>query len=636
MASKRPNLPPKKAAPVQATPKASTMPWWLLPGICLLLAFIAYLPVFNADFVNWDDGDYAYENKSFATHNLNDIMFKPVQGNYHPLTMLSLYANYLMSGPEDGTSYHVFNLFLHLLNTLLVFLFVRKLTEGKVWAAFVTALLFGIHPMHVESVAWVSERKDLLYSTFFLAGLISYVNFCRTQKSSYYIFTLGWLILSLMSKPAAVIFPVVLPLIDLYLFGKWSVKGLLNKLPFFALAAILGYLTLSAQSAQGATGGTEYFGLGTRILFGFYGFMVYFLKMLFPFNLSPFSPFPAVGPPLPVTYFIAPFFFLGLAGLAWWSWKRTRVVAFGLLFYFVNLLLVVQVIPVGSAIVADRYTYMPYLGLFFIIGCGIESLREKNKGQMPGWALGTIGIVGLLLTALTYQQAAVWKDGASLWDHAIKVEPSGRAYVNRAILLRKAKENDKALAYYNEALKINPKDHEAYCSRGNIYFDKNLNELALQDYNACLAIKPDYYTALDNRGGLYSRTKQYELALADFDKAISIKPDYEKVYVNQGVTLMDMQRYEESIKAFETNLRLAGDNPDILNSIAVCRQALNQQDQAIAVLTKAIQLKAHPIFLLNRAISYNVLGKKAEARADVQQAQGMGGTPPPWLVEALK
>jgi hypothetical protein len=377
--------------------------------IILVLTCIVYIPVLSAGFVNWDDPDYVTDNPIIKDFSNLEMMFtRPVQGNYHPLTMLTLALNYSLSGFEPW-SYHVFNLIFHLVNCFLVFRLAMVLSGNNLIIAFTTSLLFGIHPMHVESVAWVSERKDVLYSLFFLAGLISYTKYVDTDSRKNYVLTIIFLILSLLSKPAAVIFPVVLFCIDLLRKRSFDIRLLTEKIPFFLLSLIMAYITYTAQQEKGATAGADIFGLGTRILMGFYGIMMYFIKMVLPIDLSPFYPFAPVNKDLPATYYIAPLFSLALFVLIFYSLKRNRVVAFGILFYLANLLLVLQFIPIGSAIIADRYTYLPYIGFFYIAGWFVDRYLHGNFLR----SLYLIIPVALILGILTFKQSGIWSSGAN-------------------------------------------------------------------------------------------------------------------------------------------------------------------------------------------------------------------------------
>jgi tetratricopeptide (TPR) repeat protein len=325
-----------------------------------------------------------------------------------------------------------------------------------------------------------------------------------------------------------------------------------EKIPFFILPLILGFITFLAQKEKGSMD-IYVFSIGTRILMGFYGIMMYVIKMIIPINLSPFYPYAPINQSLPTAYYLAPLFFVALAIMCIYSWKRNRVVAFGILFYIVNLLLVVQFLPVGSAIIADRYTYIPYIGLFFILGWLINQIAKDNMYR----AYYIIIPIAALFSFLTYQQSAVWKSSASLWDHAIKINPSSRAYDNRARLFSDEKDFTRALEYYNESLKLNAIDKEAYTNRGNIYFNSGKFDLAYQDYKKALSIDTAYYSALDNLGALFAMRGQYDSALTYLNHALSIQPDYISAYRNRGLTFMELKRYDEAIKDFESFLNIS-------------------------------------------------------------------------------
>lgn len=595
--------------------------FWMI-AICVLLTFFVYIPSFQADYVNWDDGDYVYDNtdiRSFS--NLKAILTKPVQGNYHPVTMLSLALNYAISG-KNPVSFHVLNVLIHLLNVVLTFYFILRLTKGKKWAAFITALLFGIHPVHVESVAWITERKDVLYAFFFLLGLNYYVQYIFNQDKKAYYFTLLFFALSLLSKPAAVVFPLVLLAID-YFVGRWKDwKVLIEKTPHFLMALGMGLLTYWAQSKQGSI--ADVFSFPTKILFAFYGLMMYLVKLFVPLKLVPFYPFPAINAALGWEYYLAPVVILLLAGGVIYSMKRTSVLAFGMGFYLINLLLVLQVVTVGSAVMADRYTYIPYIGVFFILGVAFEYWIERNGGKVPAAGIAILSVCALTFTFLASRQAQIWTNGETLWDHTIKTHPSATAYENRALLYKEKNNTAKALEYYSEAIKINVEYHEAYSNRGNIYFNQNRNEEAMADYNKCLEIDPEYYVALDNRGALFARLKEYDKALADLNKAISLKPDYEMPYFNRGITNMEMKLYEPAIKDFQQYLKLKPKDGDVMNSVGVCYQGLQNQPEAIRWFNNALAAKEHGVFYFNRSISYMNSGDKPKALQDALKAKSMG------------
>jgi len=587
--------------------------------IIALVAFVLYSPVLKASILNWDDPDYV--NEEFFKQsllNLKHLIVTPIQGNYHPLTMLSLLLNYGVSG-MNGWSYHLLNVLLHVANSILVFRFVLLLTKGKRVIAFVSAVLFAIHPMHVESVAWISERKDVLYALFFMLGLISYTKYVDTGNRKLYAGTLGFFVLSLLSKPAAVIFPLVLFCVDIFTRRKFTRTLIVEKIPFFVLSLAMGIITYLAQK-EGAVDTQGTFDTVTRALMGFYGIMMYFVKLILPFNLSPFYPFAGANGPLPTAYYVAPLFSLLLAAACIYSWRRRRIVAFGILFYIINLLLVLQFLPVGSAIIADRYTYVPYVGLFFIIGCIINDL---SKGKIYKAYAITLPAV-LLFSFLTFRQSAVWENSASLWDHALSINPNFKAYLNRALAYDQEKNYEKAIEFYTEGIRLNPKERDGQFLRGKAYVAINNPDLAYVDFKNCLAIDSVYFAAMDNLGVIYLGRKQYDSALLNFNRALELKTDYSSSYKNRALTFMELKRYEEAIADFKSFLKYQPKDPDILNAIGACYRLNGNDQNALPFIDKALSLKQDPHFYLNRAYCYGALKNSQQARKDAMIAKQAG------------
>ena len=299
---------------------------WNYLGIILILliAIIAFIPVLKAGFINFDDPQYVSENPLITSFsNFKQIISTPVQGNLHPLTMLSLAFNYSISGTNPW-SYHLLNLLFHLANTFLVYKLVRKLSKENLIISITTALLFSIHPMHVESVAWITERKDVLYAFFFLLALINYTNYVDTNSRRDYLLSILWLTFSLASKPAAVIFPFALFSIDLLRKRKLSSNLLIEKIPYLIAVAVLGFLTLHIQSAAGATIGQQFYSPFDRFFFGFYGFMIYLFKCVLPINLVPFYPFPTLNESLPLEYYLSPIVFIVVLFLSIRTFKKLK------------------------------------------------------------------------------------------------------------------------------------------------------------------------------------------------------------------------------------------------------------------------------------------------------------------------
>jgi protein O-mannosyl-transferase len=616
---------PKESHGQPGSRRNINLPNWMLP-VLVIVTFIAFIPVLQADFVSLDDNEYVTQNPYLNAAHLKELIITPLQGNYHPLTMLSLYFNHLISG-NDAWSYHLLNLLLHIVNCVLVFRLALLLGRKNLVIAFTAAILFAIHPMRVESVAWISERKDVLYGVFFLAGLISYVKYIDTQSRKQYALAIVFLLLSLLSKPAAVIFPVTLFCVDLLRKRQFNFKLLIEKMPFFLLAMGMGILTIIGQKEAGATGIAN-FSMLTKILFAFYGIMMYIVKLIAPVNLAVFYRYPAGNESLSAAYYIAPIFFVVLAVIVFLSFRKSRVPVFGISFYLVNLLLVLQLIPVGSAVISERYTYLPYIGLFYIIGWMIDGYAKNNVNK----SLVIIAPLSLLFVAMTWKQSTVWQSSAKLWDNAIKNQPSYKAYANRARLLRDEKNYDLSLQYFKEAIRLNIDDYESYNNRGNVYFDMKKYELAEVDYRYAIKLKPDYYPALDNLGTQFAVRGIYDSALKYFNLSLKYKPDYKTSYSNRGLLFMQLNRFEDAIKDWEKYLEFEPGAADVYSLIGDCYQALKKYPQSLDALNKAIQLQPQAAeFYLRRAITYMGLQNLEAAKKDAEIAKTAGVQLPPDL-----
>ena len=602
---------------------------WALP-VVLILTFLVYSPAFFAQFVNWDDGDYSYNN--ILIRNITDIkgiLTTPVQGNYHPLTIFSLAINWAISG-NNAWSYHLFNVVLHLINCVLVFRLANMLSNRNVFIAFTTAILFGIHPMHVESVAWVSERKDVLYGLFFLAALIAYTKYIDTDSRRQYIFSILFGILSLLSKPAAVVLPGAMLCVDILRRRQFSWKLILDKVPVTIPAFILGYFTYVAQKTIGAAT-TTLFPLTSRIFMGFYGIAAYAFKMIFPFNLATFYGFPAINESLPIAYYISPFFFVALAIGFYYSFKKSRILAFAIAFYLVNLILVLQFLTVGSAIIADRYSYIPYIGWFFFIGW------LAYKYVKPSTAVFLIGSVAVIFTFLSFKQATTWHDGASLWDQAIKAAPSYKAYLNRATLLKDEKNYESAIEHFSEAIRLNPQlGNDAYIYRGNVYFELKKYDLAFNDYHQAMSISQNDFTVLHNIGVVYAFRNQYDSALKYYSLCLAKNAAYKAAYNSRGVLYMNHEKFREAIVDFQNYLRFDPKAANIYNIIGTTYRAWLKQDSSLKYINKAIELDPDPHYILNRAATYGAMNNYDFARKDVLKARASGVPVDPAMLRELK
>ncbi|MCB0635050.1 MAG: tetratricopeptide repeat protein [Lewinella sp.] len=608
--------------------------WYL--GLSLL-TLLVYWPSLQNGFVNWDDQLYVTENPLIwdLAGNFPRILTDPVAGNHHPLTVLSLALDYQLAG-LDPFQYHLTNLLLHLLNTGLVFAFMYRLADRQALVAGVTALFFALHPMHVESVAWVSGRKDLLYTLFFLLSLLAYLRYL--QRLSW-----GWLggslllfVLSVAAKPAAVVLPVVLLLVDYARGRDWQWRWLWEKVPFFLVSLVFGWLTIQAQQAGGAVGDLESYTIGQRLLFGCYGLMMYLYKAIIPYPLTNLYAYPDLAEGLPFAYYLGPFVVAAAAALLVY-FRRNRLVVFAALFFVVSLLLVLQLVTVGSAIMADRYTYVPYIGLGLLVGLAASYLHQRwPGGKIPLLALGVL-ITGLF-AYLSWRQVQVWQDGESLWLHAIAVEPISRNYASLADYHKRQGDYEQALARFTEAINLRPGKYDHWGDRGTTYFQMGNYAAAIQDFQQALQLKPDAAKVHRNMGSALGAAGRYQEALGYFNRALELEPALYGALEDRGSLYIYLQQYDLALQDFQAYLASKPLRPSgkTLNGLGIVyyykgdyATALTYYDQAIAAAPNDGQT------YLNRAVCHSVLGNRAQASADAQRAQQLGMQVDPALLQQL-
>jgi len=621
--------------------------WLLWLGAILAVTFVVYLPSLGNGFINWDDNYYVTENPVMAQPNLHDLLTVPIGGNHHPLTMISLALNYRLSG-LDPAPYHWLNLLLHLANTALVFLFVRKLSGGRLWTTIVTSVFFGIHPTHVESVAWISERKDVLYAFFYLIALIVYLRYLDTRRAPWLILALLAFVLSLASKPAAVVLPLTLLAIDYFRRRPWSPSVALEKAPFFAISIAAGILTLHAQRLAGATAASELFSPFKKVLFASYATAMYVVKMFVPVHLSAIYPHP------PTTLrTLGPKFTIALAALVIllptvvYLCRRVRVVLFGLAFFFINIFLVLQLFTIGGSIMADRYTYLPYIGLFFALAWWLDESPGSVPGRLPLKPL----IAGILLLLFpfsliqTWRRCHVWQNTETFWNDTIQKYPGQivDAYNNRGYYYHSIKRNDEALADYDIALTLNSKVPRTWMNKGLVLAELGRSDSALICFNRALVLQPDRTDALNNRGGIRLRKGDLAGAVDDFSRAIALNANFWSSYANRAIAYFAMGEYEKSIADRRRVIELRPNNPTNyreLGSVAEALLRLNRPRDAIAEYGTAIQDAPRGDerlagYYLDRSRAWWALRDRSKALGDAQEAQRLGASVDPAYLREL-
>ena len=605
--------------------------------VVLLATLVAYIPVFNAEFTNWDDQGYVTENpvvKNLTAENLKLLLTDNFVANYHPLTMLTLALDYAVAG-ESATWFHLINLLLHLFNTFLVFYLVWMIFKNLEIAFFtemaiLVAALFGVHTLHVESVAWIAERKDVLYSLFFLSSLISYLKYLNSGKSKFYIYALVLFVFSLFSKGQAVTLAVSLVTID-FLFQRklFSGKVLLEKVPFLALAILFGIFALNAQDESEALAGLtqEHVSFMERLMFAAYGYVAYHLKLILPLNLSAVYPYPpkTEGGGFPTIYYLATIPALGILASIVYFLKKNRVIAFAFLFFLINVALVLQIIPVGSAIMADRYVYISSIGFFMLIAYLLSRYLDKHRTKF-NMVLGVAAVYLLILTGMTYSRAQVWENSQSLWDDVIEKHPTVQlAWNNRGNLKYKAGNLQGALTDYTEAMKIQAGHPEAYMNRGTVKHDMGDFQGAMADYNQALQIDPNNAKVLYGRGGTYLSLGKFAQAVKDYDKAISLSPNYAAAYSNRGNAHMNMQQLKEAIDDYNKAISLDPNYAEAYSNRGIAYVVGGNFQKAIKDYTVALKLNpSDGLSYYLRGMAYTSLGNKQNACSDFNASARLG------------
>jgi tetratricopeptide (TPR) repeat protein len=615
----------KPAAPVHPAPSNRLLPLLLLAGI-MLLTGILYLPSLRNGFTNWDDDAYVTANPDLAWNakDLHTLATKEVAGNFHPLTMWSLAwdRGAASNKTPDPAPFHRDNLLLHLLNTALVFGLALRLRTGLPAAA-IAALFFAIHPMHVESVAWVSGRKDVLYTAFFLGALITYTYLWEPAKSSTRLMLWGSVfvlfLLACLAKPAAIVFPLVLGLIHWYQdrHTAFQPQKLLYLLPFLAVSLVFSLVTFQYQKHTGAV--DEQYGLFQKILFAAYGTVTYLWKMIVPVDLSAYHPAPVGNAPLGWPYYAAFTGALGILVLTAWSYFKKRDLFFALAWFFLNVLLVLGFIRVGTALYAERYTYLAYTGLFMVSAMAAVQLWNRSAAMK-----GLVGAVGIGLVVFwgyqTHRQIAVWHDTESLWTQIINQYPTEKCLSYRGYARYLDSKWDKALEDFNKAYALNP-DNQTTVHIRAICLDKaGRKEESLQAYQEYDRKFPPNADVLFQMGNLLINMKRTPEAIACYEKSAAINPQNIDCWNNLANGYFNEKDYPKAEEGFSKALSINPNAVPCLNNRGAVRLTTAKWEDAIADFSKSLSLDANqPGIYRYRSMAYERVGKKEAAAADLAE-----------------
>ena len=582
---------------------------WLIPGVCLFLAamvWVVFGQTLRHEFVNYDDDLYVYENPTVARGlTLQGIVwaFTHVHcSNWHPLTWISHMLDCQFYGLNPG-GHHLTNVLLHTATVILLFLVLRRMT-GFLWRSAFVAAVFAIHPLRVESVAWVAERKDVLSGLFFMLTLWAYTRYVASDKwqvtrtvstpspathhsSLFHGLVLLFFALGLMSKPMLVTLPLVLLLLDywpLRRFPEFGVRSselkntlrpstlnpqlstlLLEKLPLLGLAAASCVVTIFAQ--RGTIQTFEQISLPLRLGNALMSCVAYLGQMFWPSGLAVLYPFTAGD--IGISEVVLSLVLLaGISAGVFILRRRCPFLLTGWLWYLIMLAPVIGIVQVGAQARADRYTYLPQIGLYLMLTWGVaEGCAGWRHRRVVLGGLATVILAALIFCARA--QTAYWRNSELLWTHTLAcTSDNAIAHNNLGNALLKMDREDEAVAHFQTALEIQPAFAEAHNNLGNFLFQKGSVDEAMVHYQKALHINPDYAVAHYNLGNALIKKGRMDEAITQFQMALQINPDYAEAHNNFGYALIQKKSMNEAIAHFQKALQINPDYADARNNLS--------------------------------------------------------------------
>jgi len=598
--------------------------FFILTGILLLTIFV-FGTLSKSGFF-WDDYDYIINNPHMLNLSLSTI-FKFFSSfynaNYHPLTTLSWALEYHFFGLNPG-GYHNTGIVLHLINSILVFYFARLLTKD-IRVATVTVVLFAIHPMHVESVAWISERKDLLYTLFYLLSTIFYLNYLEKKNWKILVWVFFFFVLSCLSKSAAITLPLILILLDYYK-DNLSSKSLLQKIPFLLISIVFGIVAIISQKTGGAINDDVlHFGVFDRTLLLGYSLCYYIASFFVPEHFYPKS-----GIPLPSVFYVTTMFVVLLLGFVLLVKKYRKELVFGFAFYLIGVSLVIQIIPLGKSLVSERYSYVPYIGLSIMLAKilfnGISSYGNRKRNLTIVYVILGIGVA--ILSIQSYKRCKVWINADSLFTDVIEKNPQ-EGYAYWLHCYNRIQENDYAgcIADCDRGLAVDSTYTVLYANRAVAKFYIADYRGAIYDYTKMLQHEPKNAQALYNRAKAKSQLKDYAGAVQDFENAFKQKGFALNAtgYVELAIAKLMSNDARGAIIDLDKSLVLNPQSVDAYFSKGNCYYQLKNYKEAIKNYSQALQIDPrHHNALCNRGIAKTMIGDVDGACADFKISMELG------------
>jgi protein O-mannosyl-transferase len=641
---------------------------WLMAVLLVLVTITLYWPATSHDFVNYDDDMYVKDNthvtSGLTLENARWAFRTDYAGNWHPVTWLSHMLDCQIFGLNPW-GHHLTGVLLHALNAGLVFMWLRLMT-GATWRSLLVAALFALHPLRVESVAWVSERKDVLSGCFGLLALIAYARYaqgrrqnaeCRMQKpatptahhapritfppSTFYLLSLFFFALGLMSKPMLVTWPLVMLLLDYWPLRRMQNAAastthhvsrftfhvsrttllplLFEKIPFFILVALMSVVTLVAQQHGGAVMGAKSLPVDARVGNALISYGRYLGKLFWPADLAIYYPHPGQWPLGKVV--LAGGLILGISLLLFVTRRRTPVLLVGWLWFLATLIPVIGLVQVGGQAMADRYTYLPSLGVLILSVWGACELTRGWRHQVLVLLVAGGG-ASLLCLALTRQQLGYWQNNETLFRQALEVTENNQiAHKSLGDALDKKGQTDEAIAHFQEAIRLKPGYADVHNNLGNTLLKKGQADEAIAHFQEAIRLKPGYANAYNNFGNALLRKGQPGEAIRQYQEAIRLEPVDANTHYNLGNAFLKNGQPDEAIRQYQEAIRLKRDSPAACYNLGIVFGMKGQPDEAIRQFQEAIRLnpdyaEAHS----NLGTAFFQQGRADEAIRQYQEA----------------
>ncbi len=580
--------------------------------VLLLLALFVYRPLPSCGFVNFDDDLYVTDNLHVKTGislpNMKWAFVTSHSFNWHPMTWLSHMLDVELYGMDAGR-HHMTSLLFHIINTILLLLWLSKFTR-RFWPSCFVAALFLLHPLHVESVAWISERKDVLSTFFGFLTMFCYTGYLSSPGKIRYVTMMLFFMLGLMSKPMLVTLPFLLLLLDYWPLGRIKFEGgqdnfkgngksrmiralVWEKIPLFILSVIACLVTFKIQKITGAVANLTDYPVDLRFVNAIIAYCQYIIKTLWPFNLSVFYPYPTGYAGWEVA--VAAFFLFSVTLMAIVYGRRLPWLFVGWFWYLGTLIPVIGLVQVGDQSMADRYTYIPLIGLFIILAWGGAKLASIRTGSQKFAVLIGCGFI-LFCLVRTNAQVTCWKDSISLFNHAIRVTSGNAlAYNNLGMALAEKGRPEEAILNFQRAIQIDHKDALAYNNLGAALIGQGQLKEALEYFKKALILSPEYADAENNMGIVLKNSGNIPDAIKHLKKALIFEPSHAHAHYNLGALLIRENKISEAMEHLTASLKFDPQNAEVHNYLGTVLARYGRINQAVKHFQAAVWLNPENI-----------------------------------------